>query len=1754
MAVTLTNSAEGGTNGTTVSTGNSGGGSGNAFDVVTIGAGAGLIYDSTHVAHGSLALKFTEPASSVSVVVQWTTSLTGSSVTTVYFRAYCFFTANPPATIRLIEALSGGAFCGGIAINTSGKLLLLNAAGTILVTSTAAIPTGAMFRIEGFVTGSATVGQISVSLYDTMDSTSATESDSTTAAQNTTGTINGIRFGSPTNGTSFSFWLDDLGASDTALLGPVTQSVSGADTGTGADSAGSVGVSAADAGSGTDTAAVTAAVPGADTGTGADSGAIGVSGADTGAGTDTAALRVAAADTGSGTDTASLAASLTAADTGTGADTAAVTASLSAADAASGADLALVGVSAADAASGADTASVVIINPPAVFPQAPIDLRAELLLGTNWTDISTYLYQRNPPAVTITRGHPDETTTTNPTDLKAVIDNRGGTFSDKNPNGPYYGLIGRNTPARFSVPEGASYLRIESDQSSYASCPDAAGLDITGDTEIQIDVTLDNWYANQSLAGKWNSSGSANQRTWLLLLNEDRTLTFWWSLTGSFDYGAQSTAPVPVPALRRQAIRVTLAVASGTATFYTAQPAAGQVALGSILATSPSWTQLGAAVTVATGAGALFDSTANPCVGFAPSATGDFPSYAGIYGKVHAFSLLSGIGGTIEASPDFTVATPGAPAVTDGQGNVWSLSGTSEISSRAYRAHVEMAAWPQSWDPTGADVWMPVTGSGLLRRLAQNNRPLMSPMYRYWTKLTGTGAPVAYWPGEDGQNSTQFASGLSGQSPMSIAGQAILSGNSAFACSASLPVTNGSTWYGPVAPYASGADAQFTFLLDVPAAGDQNDAVIATMTTNGTVAYLVIVYTSTTGGTLSLLGYDQNWNPLISISSINAIGGVNGQPMAVSMALLQSGSDITWHIASLNVNSTVTQSQAGTQTSATVGQVTQVLANPGEGTFGTAILMTTAMGHFAVQSTFQDLSDIASPLAAWGGEAAATRFARLCAEEGLACRIVGCADTSVPMGPQGISTLTSLLQEVPDADRGIMFEPRQQLALGYRTSASLLNQQPAAALTYTMAQLAANPGMAPTEDDQFTVNDVTVSGGTGGSGSATSTSPTGKLSSSARQFLASGPLSVQPPPDGVGTYDTSVTCNVANDRWLQHEAGWIVHTGTVWEPRYPVIPVNMARTQVAGVFYDLPQTDIGDRITVASTPVWLPPDGISQLMQGTEERLGGFVFEIDWNGIPETPYETAVAALAHADTAGSQLSVGASSTATTLTVATTAGPLWTTNGADFPFDIELGGERITVTAIGAASASPPSAAFLNPPAMYETAIANAVADWQAWTGTTMTVARRYYAISSFPVSDSTLAYYAANGIKCCLNLCPAFNPVSATDRTSLAAMLAYWAGQGLDMEVSLWGEPFNNGLSAAQFIAMFRYYGPTVRAAGVPVVFCTSVATVASNNENSYYPGDSYVDIVATDFYGLRRVQGDTLDLAASVANAASPPKPFAVWEYSTSPGTQFLTGDTAAFDSTVGTWTGAGNASVTHVGSPLHSGTGAGAITSLAPGSMAAGSFAAGSITSQGLPCSAGDTISGRAWVLAATAARVVNIGAVFYNSGGGVLATIYDTADGITNSTSGWLLATGTVTAPSSSAFCRLQVQVVSTGGTGEIHYLDDAYLADTTTNGITTAQAEGFLAYLESYMTGRIAAGLPVADSAMIFFNSGVPTPSLNDPVASSTDFRLPSLLALYAGIYGTSLQQFTVIRSVNGVVKAQAPGTAIALFDTPILALA
>ena len=106
-----------------------------------------------------------------------------------------------------------------------------------------------------------------------------------------------------------------------------------------------------------------------------------------------------------------------------------------------------------------------------------IGLTVELFLAGAWTDVSAFVYYKN--RVMHTRGNPDETSQIQPQTATFTINNRDGRFSPRNPLGPYYGQIGRNTPIRVSrLQNGIRRYRFYGEVPSWPTTWDISGKDV----------------------------------------------------------------------------------------------------------------------------------------------------------------------------------------------------------------------------------------------------------------------------------------------------------------------------------------------------------------------------------------------------------------------------------------------------------------------------------------------------------------------------------------------------------------------------------------------------------------------------------------------------------------------------------------------------------------------------------------------------------------------------------------------------------------------------------------------------------------------------------------------------------------------------------------------------------------------------------------------------------------------------------------------------------------------------------------------------------------------------------------------------------------------------------------------------------------------------------------------------------------------------------------------------------------------------
>lgn len=939
------------------------------------------------------------------------------------------------------------------------------------------------------------------------------------------------------------------------------------------------------------------------------------------------------------------------------------------------------------------------------FPQTLLPLAVEIKPdGGAWTSISSSVYQRDNNAVSITRGRRDEQATVDPTIVNFTLNNRTGNFSPRNPSSTYYGTIGRNTQCRGYLPGAIGGLDVPAKDGRvvisplvgggrYASGAYNAAFNISGDIDLRADVYLYDWGSlqggiSQRLVQRWTGASDLAYILETDVVAAGPRLRFAWTTDGvaAHQQTVEATVPLPQPWFGRKAVRATMQVNNGagghTATFYYASTIAGP------------WTQLGAPVVVA-------GTTSIYAAGTAPIYTGPF-----CVGAVYGAQVYNGIAGTLVANADFTAQADGTTSFTDSQGIVWSTVGNSQITKKDSRWYTEMSSWPQKWDTTGKNVYVPMTGSGILRRLGVTPA-LRSSYYRSMTSLYTDGVasnnPVAYWPMEEGSNSVSFAAysaptnNGSLPSTMQVSSGVPNFGASTadFACSASLPTIENGVIRATVPSYTSSGATSVTFLLAVPASGFTGPLTLLRIKTGGSLTLWDLVYD--TGGGLALNGYDNLGNSVVS--SVNITFNLNGVPSQVQVSLTTSGGNVNWMVA-CQPASTLTNNGAsfqftGTATSQSVTTTNSVTINPNGAAFTGVVF-----GHLAVWNVGLLAYGLGGAVQAHAGETAGARIIRLCDEEGISCVVKGWSDGTSKMGPQTIDTLINLLRQCESTDHGILYEPREFFGLAYRTRHSMCAQPTGITLTYSSADLS---NIVPQDDDQLTRNDVTASKPQGGS---------------VRKYQSTGVMAIT---GRIGDYATSATVNCLMDGGLSDHATWLLHTGTVDEARYPTMGVELARTNFSTnstLTNAAIALDIGDLLLVTGmTATGLPPDDIRQLVQGyTESMPTMFQRGIVWNCAPASPYDVIQwdDGVSRYSSQGASLYVAAGTGDTKLKVYTTSGARWITSAeaaGSFPFDIIIDGERITVTAINAYSTT--TDAWLNPNPTFEVN----TSDWSSTTGT-----------------------------------------------------------------------------------------------------------------------------------------------------------------------------------------------------------------------------------------------------------------------------------------------------------------------------------------------------------------------------------------------------------------------------------------------------
>lgn len=168
-----------------------------------------------------------------------------------------------------------------------------------------------------------------------------------------------------------------------------------------------------------------------------------------------------------------------------------------------------------------------------------------------WTDISAYVYQRDP--LSVTRGRAEREGQSGPSRLSFTLNNRDGRFSPRNPLSPLYGLIGRNTPIRCKIDNG-TFDRFYGEVSAWPPRWDVSHSDMyvpieaygvlrrLGQGQPPNSNALRDWVLAQSALAAYYPLSGGQDTTYSLNIAPGQTGTFGGRNSPFFTYGVDMGA------------------------------------------------------------------------------------------------------------------------------------------------------------------------------------------------------------------------------------------------------------------------------------------------------------------------------------------------------------------------------------------------------------------------------------------------------------------------------------------------------------------------------------------------------------------------------------------------------------------------------------------------------------------------------------------------------------------------------------------------------------------------------------------------------------------------------------------------------------------------------------------------------------------------------------------------------------------------------------------------------------------------------------------------------------------------------------------------------------------------------------------------------------------------------------------------------------------------------------------------------------
>lgn len=579
------------------------------------------------------------------------------------------------------------------------------------------------------------------------------------------------------------------------------------------------------------------------------------------------------------------------------------------------------------------------------------------------------------------------------------------------------------------------------------------------------------------------------------------------------------------------------------------------------------------------------------------------------------------------------------------------------------RAIVEIVKWEATWtrNAAGDDVTIvDVEGSGIMRRLDAQARPLQSPAYRAITAVENDTDRVAYWPCEEENEATSIfgiGEGAASNFANTVNFGAYTDG---FSTPRMLTFGDATGLLFFTVPTYSSTEHKVGMLWTFPDPSLAADTVLARMyCTGGDIDFIDLVYRDVLDGDLSLKAY-RSGGLLDTANLADFSTYIVNQHAFITIELTQNGSDLDTRLTVVNMDTSIsgvetTDTFTGVnpgrisfitiaQTDCTGASFGQLMVGSATSAFGNYIDADVTDGSYGIRGYINESID---------------RVNRIADEEDIPVTISG--DTATGrLAKQSIDTAMQIIRDAVYANQGILFEQRDALSLEFRTRLDLYDPIPTAELTY--AHLLT--GFKPVTDDRIT-NKITAQ--RDGGSTAVVEIPDGDYHH----------WTTEDPPDGARERTGEVTLAVSEDSQLPLIGAWVMHLLSWREKRFPQVPLELARSAFsAGDITNVKALDIGDVITIdctGSSP-YIPSNELRLMVQGYTEVISKLSYYITFNTTPADPWETEVV-----DAASVIANVIDSDDTSVKLAITDDGPAWSTT--DEPYYIQVNGDAMTVTTI-----------------------------------------------------------------------------------------------------------------------------------------------------------------------------------------------------------------------------------------------------------------------------------------------------------------------------------------------------------------------------------------------------------------------------------------------------------------------------------------